>query len=204
MPISKPIYIALEQEITDIKTKILIPNKKEFENLFHTFYNDLCSFACHFLKDLPASEEIVQDIFFNLWAKKDELEIKSSIKSYLYQSTRNRCLNALKHIEVRENYKVLNERVRFENEQVENDVMVESELKEKISTAIEQLPTERKKIFVMSRYEGLKYKEIAEKLEISAKTVENQMGKALRFLREQLAEYLPLLIIGLIHWINKN
>jgi RNA polymerase sigma-70 factor (ECF subfamily) len=80
--------------------------------------------------------------------------------------------------------------------------MIESELAQRIENAIEALPRERKRIFKMSRYEGLKYREIAEELDISQKTVENQMGKALRFLKEQLIEYLPLIGMGVYFWFN--
>jgi RNA polymerase sigma-70 factor (ECF subfamily) len=190
------------QNTTKQSSKILIPDKPAFELLFREYYGDLCSFACSFLKDLPASEEIVQDIFFNLWTKRDVIEIKTSIKSYLYQSTRNRCLNTIKHIEVREKYKLFNEEQRSYNESIEEDPMIESELAQRIENAIEALPRERKRIFKMSRYEGLKYREIAEELDISQKTVENQMGKALRFLKEQLIEYLPLIGMGVYFWFN--
>lgn len=190
---------------TDSKpsVKFLISDKKGFESLFKTYYSDLCSYAHHFLRDHAASEEIVQDIFFKLWTKRESLEIKSSIKSYLYQSTKNRCLNLIKHIEIRENYKDHNQSIRSEQEQYFAQEMEQVELNDKIQKAINALPTERQRIFRMSRFEDLKYKEIAEKLDISVKTVENQMGKALKFLRDELAEYLPLLILGIMNWINK-
>ena len=81
-----------------------------------------------------------------------------------------------------------------EDELQPEDWMDGNELQDKITETIEKLPPERKKVFVMSRFDNLKYKEIAEKLDISVKTVENQMGKALKFLREELKDFLPLLI----------
>ncbi len=183
-------------------TRLLISDKRSFESLFHLHYSDLCSYAHHFIKDFAASEEIVQDLFVNLWAKKDNLEIKSSLKSYLFQSTKNRCLNLIKHIEVRENYKGINKERREEQENIAGNEMEAAELSAKIENAISSLPTERQKIFRMSRFEDLKYKEIAEELEISIKTVENQMGKALKYLRGELADYLPLFLI-LVAKINE-
>jgi|SRR5690606_12288005 len=172
--------------------------KADFERLFRKYYQNLCSYVFYFLKDHAAAEEVVQDVFFALWQKRDELKITSSVKSYLYKAARNHSLNVLKHIEVRENYKQHNERLRAETEAGEEGVLETKELQKRIENAINQLPPERKRIFVMSRYEDLKYREIADELGISVKTVEAQMGKALRFLREQLVDYLPLWLYVLL------
>ncbi len=169
-----------------------IRTKGGYEALFREHYEGLCIYAHFYLKDYAAAEEVVQDLFFNLWKKREELEITTSIKSYLYKAARNHSLNVLKHIEVRENYKKMNEEHRSESELQGTNELEAVELEERIKAAIDQLPPERKKIFLMSRYEDLKYREIAEKLNISVKTVEAQMGKALRFLKEQLSDYLPL------------
>ena len=163
-----------------------------FEKLFRAYYQELCTYAFYYLKDQAAAEEEVQDIFVSLWKKRDELEITSSLKSYLYRATRNHCLNVIKHLEIRDSYKKHNEAIRKVEEQELGIHMETKELQVKIDAAIDQLPTERKRIFMMSRFEGLKYREIADQLNISVKTVENQMGKALAFLREQLVDYLPL------------
>lgn len=169
-----------------------LTTKDGFEKLFRTYYQELCTNAFYYLKDQAAAEEEVQDIFVNLWKKRNELEITSSLKSYLYRATRNHCLNVIKHLEIRDSYKKHNETIRKAEEQELGTHMETKELQVKIDTAIDQLPTERKRIFMMSRFEGLKYREIADQLNISVKTVENQMGKALAFLREQLVDYLPL------------
>lgn len=170
-------------------------DKSCYEDLFKSLYAHLCNFAFQFLKEKAASEEIVQDIFFKLWEKREELNINSSVKSYLFSSVRNQCLNQIKHLEVRDNYKVHNEQQIKYSEQQEHDIAVESELQEKINITISSLPPERQKIFKLSRYEGKKYKEIAEELSLSVKTVEAQMSKALRFLREELKEYLPIILL---------
>ncbi|MFC2129671.1 RNA polymerase sigma-70 factor [Bacteroidota bacterium] len=173
-------------------------SREEFEILFRTHYSDLCAYANVYMKDLEAAEELVQEVFFKLWSKRDSIEITSSMQSYLFRAVRNSSLNLIKHINIREEYKAHNEREISYSEMEHYDEVEASELEQKISQAIDELPTERRKIFIMSRYDGLKYGEIAEKLGISPKTVENQMGKALKFMREHLKEYLTYLIIVIL------
>jgi len=179
-------------------------DKAQFEALFNTHYSNLCSYAHNFLKDLEASEEVVQEVLFKLWVNRESIEITTSVQSYLFRAVRNSCLNVLKHVAIRENYKVHNERIIQMEERSEEDHMIVSELEQKIRQTIDQLPLERRKIFIMSRYDGLKYQEIADKLEISIKTVENQMGSALKFLRTELADYLPWVILFFSHLIKNN
>lgn len=177
-------------------------SRQDFEYLFNEHYSRLCSYAYNFLKEKDGSEEIVQEVFFKLWIKRNEITIESSLESYLYRAVRNACLNLIKHINIREKYKEYNQETIEYDEQVDKDPMNASELELKIRASIDLLPEQRKKIFILSRYEQLKYKEIAEQLGISVKTVENQMGKALKFLREELAEYLPLIVLFFNHFIN--
>lgn len=172
--------------------------KDGFEEIFKAHYQALCAFAFGVVSDADMSEEIVQDVFVKLWTNKNEIEITKSVKSYLYKAVRNSSLNAIKHLKVKEEYKRHNKIERDKAECTLSDDLVENELDRQIKAAIDHLPTERKKIFLLSRNEGLKYKEIAEKLGISVKTVENQMGKALAMLREELAEYLPAVLIAII------
>ncbi|MFC2152382.1 RNA polymerase sigma-70 factor [Bacteroidota bacterium] len=171
-----------------------IESKQDFEKLFNAYYSNLCAYANNFLKDVDASEEVVQEVLFKLWTNKDSIIITSSVKSYLFRAVRNASLNVLKHINIREDYKVQHENER-DDELSSEDEMIVSELDQKIREAIDQLPIERKKVFILSRYDGLKYKEIAEKLNISVSTVENQIVKALKFLREELKDYLPWIIL---------
>jgi RNA polymerase sigma-70 factor (ECF subfamily) len=168
--------------------------REEFEILFKTHYSPLCAYANQFLKDVDAAEEVVQEVMFKLWTNRKSIIITTSIKSYLFRAVRNGCLNVIKHLNVREEYK--RERGQ-EGESVDDggDTLIISELQQKIREAIDQLPMERRKVFILSRYDGMTYQQIAEKLDISVKTVENQMGKALKTLREELAEYLPWLIL---------
>ena len=167
----------------------------DFEDLFKQHYSALCAYANMYLNEVPASEDLVQEVFFKIWQGREKLEIRTSIKSYLFRAVRNACLNLISHIDIREEYKKHNERVVQEDESNFTDESVVSELEEKIRLSIDALPTERRRVFIMSRYEGLKYREIAEQLNISVKTVENQMSKALLFMREKLVDYLPLILL---------
>jgi RNA polymerase sigma-70 factor, ECF subfamily len=181
----------VEQNILDA---IAEGDEIAFEGLFKSYFAELCIYASRFFDDVENAEEIVQDIFFNIWSNRAKLNINSSIKAYLYAAVRNTCLNLIKHKKVENKYREYFSRQLQQDELLENDWMKGDELHDKITVTIEKLPPERKKVFIMSRFENLKYREIAEELNISVKTVENQMGKALQFLREELKEYLPILI----------
>lgn len=181
---------------TDITTNpIAIADIADFEKLFKSHYSKLCSYADLFLNDRDAAEDVVQEVFFKLWKNRNELTISTTVKSYLFRAVRNGCLNVIDHISVREAYKIVNEEDIRSNEGTVIDEAIVSELEQRIRETIGQLPEERRKIFMMSRFDGLKYREIADQLNLSVKTVENQMYQALRFLREKLADYLPLLLL---------
>jgi RNA polymerase sigma-70 factor, ECF subfamily len=174
-----------------------IEDQAAFEALFHSHYSKLCGYANTFLKDPDASEEIVQEVMFKIWVNRDSLQITTSIQSYLFRAVRNGCMNLIKHLEVREDYRMRNKTIGYESGGTPEEGMIVSELEQQIREAIDRLPLERRKVFILSRYDGLSYAEIAEKLNISVKTVENQMGKALKTLREELEDYLPLLVLFL-------
>jgi RNA polymerase sigma-70 factor (ECF subfamily) len=166
-----------------------------FEGVYKTHYKELVLFALRFVEEQEDAEEIVQNLFYDLWTKRENINITSSLRAYLFSSTRNLCLNFIKHKKVEFKYKEHNAYLLKEDSASENDTITEQELADKIDAAVEKLPSERQKVFKMSRYDGLKYKDIAEKLNISIKTVENQMGKALKFLRDELIEFLPFILI---------
>ena len=178
-----------------------IRTRTDFEALFKAHYSSLCSYANHFLKDTWASEEVVQEVMFKIWVNRESLLITTSMKSYLFRAVRNGCMNVLKHINIREDYKSMRELDNTENQISGEDEMIVSELELKIRQAIDRLPLERRKVFIMSRYDGMTYSQIAEVLGISVKTVENQMGKALKTLRADLSDYLPALLLFFIDLI---
>ncbi len=167
----------------------------QFEELFRAEYEKLCAVANRYLQDLDAAEETVQSIFVKFWENRNTLTVNQSVTGYLFTAVKNNCLNQLKHLKIKEAYKTHNQREMAEEEMRLGTAEDGQELALKIKTAIDKLPTGRRSVFVLSRYEGLKYKEIADKLNISIKTVENQMGSALKFLKTELAEYLVSLLV---------
>jgi RNA polymerase sigma-70 factor, ECF subfamily len=172
-----------------------------FEMLFRTYYNPLCNYAYSFLNDKDEAEEVVQAAFINVWDKREDIEIQTSVKSYLYRMVRNACLNVIKHEKVKKQH-AIHEMAGGEptHESVSQSV-ISSELEQKIYEAMKALPEQCRLVFQLSRFEELKYSEIAQQLSISVKTVENQMGKALKIMREQLKDYLPLFLIFMKDWI---
>jgi len=177
-----------------------------FETMFKAWYNPLCNYAHSFLGSRDEAEETVQSVFIHFWEKRKEIDIETSLKSYLYRSVRNSCMNVLKHEKVKREHAAfaLNGGAGSSNNTA-GDLMA-SELETRIADALMKLPEQCRLVFKMSRFEELKYSEIADKLGISIKTVENQMGKALRIMREQLQDYLPLItllaISGQFIWVD--
>ncbi len=176
-------------------------NESAFEMLFRTYYRPLCQYAYAFLNDRDEAEEVVQSAFINIWDKKAQVEIQTSLKAYLYRIVRNSCLNVIKHEKVKKQH-VAHEMVHADSshEGVSQSV-ISSELEERIAHAMKVLPEQCRIVFQLSRFEELKYAEIAEQLNISVKTVENQIGKALKIMRDQLRDYLPLFLIFMKDWI---
>ncbi len=163
-------------------------DEKAFETFFHKYYGHLCLYATKIINNNSAAEEIVQDFFVKIWEKRGQTNIETSIKNYLFRSVRNLCFNYIQHNKTKIKYtqKVISE---LENNFSDDDNYPEIELTQKIEESINSLPEKRKEIFKLSRQEGLKYKEIAEKLNISIKTVETQMSLAIKTLRDKLKNY---------------
>ena len=176
-------------------------DEKAFEKLFHAYYGHLCLFASRIIQDDFSAEEIVQDFFVKLWEKRHHLTIETSVKSYLFRSIKNLCLNFIQHNKTKLRYAqtILSE---VSNNKTDDDNFTEINLAEKIEESIQSLPTKRREIFRLSREDGLKYREIAEKLNISIKTVETQMGLTIKTLREKLKNYNTFFMLFL--YFNKK
>lgn len=170
-------------------------DERVFEQFFRKYYQSLCNYACTFVKDMDEAEEAVQAVFHHFWEKREMLEISVSLKSYLYKSVYNNCLNRIKHEKIKLEYQHYNAERIDRNPSFASDLADASELESRIGQAIESLPEQCRLVFKLSRFEELKYAEIADQLGISVKTVENQIGKALRILREKLADYLVFMLI---------
>lgn len=173
-----------------ILQRMIEGDENAFKYFFDTYYDNLCNFVNSYLRDETLSEDVVQSIFIYLWEKKDSLPSNCSIKSYLYTASKNKSLNQLRDIK---NKNRIAEALFTEPELVSEekaDLFLEfEELKSIISMAIDGLPNQCKTIYQLSRDEGLTNKEIAEKLGIAVKTVENQMTIAIRKIKDFLQPY---------------
>lgn len=176
-------------------------NESAFEMVFRTYYRPLCQYAYSFLNDRDEAEEVVQSAFINVWDKREQVEIQTSLKAYLYRIVRNSCLNVIKHEKVKQQHAAHQLAHGQSSHENASQAVIHSELEEKIAEAMKALPEQCRLVFQLSRFEELKYSEIAEQLNISVKTVENQIGKALKIMREQLKDYLPLLMIAFYGWL---
>lgn len=171
-------------------------DKTAFDTVYLNYFKRLHQYATNFIKNHDDAEEIIQNVFCRIWEKRAQLDTGGYLKSFLYRSVHNECLNYLKHQNVRSTFKVYHNQTAV-NEQDLSKELLAVELQKQIHMAINELPTQCRTIFQMSRIEQLKYNQIAEKLNLSVKTVENQMGKALKMLRLKLVDFLPLILIYL-------
>lgn len=165
-----------------------------FHTLFKKYFSVLTLYAYKILKDEDAARDVVQSVFTKVYEQRDTLEIRVSIKSFLYQSVRNRSLNELKSIQIKKRH---HDNIYAHSSELGDDgdsFMEEAELEIKIVQAIGRLPGQCRKIFEMSRMEGMTNSEIAEDLQLSKRTVETQISKALKSLRGQLQEFFPALL----------
>ncbi|HMP99911.1 MAG TPA: RNA polymerase sigma-70 factor [Cyclobacteriaceae bacterium] len=186
----------------DILGKLHAGDKTAFEMVFRTYYNTLCNYAYGFVSDQDEAEEVVQSTFINFWEKRNDINIQHSLKAYLYRSVRNTCLNIIKHEKVKNKHQEYAMTYSSLASESTAQAVMKNELEQKIAEAMTKLPEQCRLVFSLSRFEDLKYQEIATQLGISVKTVENQMGKALRIMREQLKDYLPLLLIFFEGWFS--
>lgn len=170
-------------------------NEHDFELLFRSHFQGLCHFAKNYVKDFDIAREIVQDAFTGLWEKRAIIDTSRSVQSYLSTTVRNKCLNYLRDNKKFSHNLLTLEGLGPETEYVQNDRLAEVELEQRISAAIGELPEKCREVFLLSRQENLKYQQIADTLNISVKTVETQMSKALQHLRLRLADYLSILLM---------
>jgi RNA polymerase sigma-70 factor, ECF subfamily len=156
-----------------------------FKHVFNSCFESLCQYACTIVKDMDEAEDIVQSVFLKIWEKRANLEIRE-IRSYLFKAVYHRCINELEHKTVRQHH--MDYETKDSGQFVQQPEVFPSELEENIKIAINALPDQCRLIFMMSRYEELRYSEIAEKLGLSVNTIENQISKALKILRAKLKD----------------
>ena len=187
-----PVYPDVLME--DQRSKPTGADPAEFENVFKTHFKNLHAYAYTIVRDEDEAEEIVQNVFFKLWEKREQVHIEQSLTAYLYRSVYYESLNHLKHNKVKEDHKTRHI-ATYQSTNNDADSLIVKELREKIHTTVQELPEQCRTVFQMSRFEGMRYREIAQRLGISEKTVENHMGKALKVLRMKLLEYLPVIAV---------
>ena len=173
-----------------------------FEQVFKKYFKALHAYAFTIVKEEETAEEMVQALFLRLWEKKENLDPQINLKAYLYRSVHNDSLNYLKHQKVKlkyQNHMVY--QMKNETDNAANRVQLR-ELENQLQRALTELPEQCRTIFQLSRFEELKYQEIADHLSLSIKTVENQMGKALKLLRLKLVDFLPLVLMLLSNYIK--
>jgi len=173
----------------DVLVRLKAGEQDAFESIFKTYYAQLVGVAENMLRERAGAEDVVQDVMVELWRRRENLQVETSIRAYLFRAVRNRSLNQIRHQKV----------APTADPEVADQVATPAadrdfetrELKALLRKAVDGLPERCREVFELSRVRGLPYAEIANVMGISIKTVEAQMGKALRVLREELAAYLP-------------
>jgi len=155
-----------------------------FEMLFTKYYQDLCSFSNLIISNQQLAEEVVADVFVKIWQKKEKIDIKTSVKSYLYKSTKNTTISYIRKKRINEIS--LDEIFNLQEENSSNPelLIIQDETLEQIKDVLSILPKKSKLVFQMHRFNQLKYKDIAEIMNVSVKSVEKHMSKSMKILRE--------------------
>ncbi len=192
-----PEYRPFSMELQENTITALLAARDEaaFEQVFKQYYKNLHAYACSFLNDEDEAEERVQQVFFKIWERAGQLSFQGSLAAYLYRAVHNECLNYLKHEKIKAGHR-LHVAHRM-NKDTQTETPMNKELEQQFREALNELPEQCRTVFQLSRFEELKYREIADKLDISVKTVENHMGKALKLLRLKLVDFLPFFFIFL-------
>jgi RNA polymerase sigma-70 factor (family 1) len=189
--------MALHNRSKQQHDSFLTGNMDNFESLFRLYYSPLVVYACKFVSDMDIAREIVQDFFVRLYEKRQSLTIDTSVKSYLYRSVYNCCINFINQRNIQDKHLKNIDLERDDEDNLENEIN-RVELQQRIYDVIETLPVKCRRIFKMNRLEGMKNEEIAFQLGLSKRTVETQISKALKILRNKLADYQIMTIIMLL------
>ena len=174
--------------------------------IFDLYYSNMCLYAFTFLKDHDSAKDIVEDIFIQLWLKAKTIDIKTSLKSYLFQSVRNNCIKLIRDQNRRK--RAIRHYISYDPE-ILNPVsreypisnLILGEIEEKVIKVFESLPPQCKKIFELSRFDNLTYYQISKELNISISTVKTQMSRAFQKFRKELIDYIPLIIMLLMKFL---
>src|SRR5436190_23412576 len=178
------------EDQTDLLKRLQSGDEGAYDTVFRTWYPVLVRVAGALLQDSDAAEDISQEVLLELWRRRHVLEADVSLRAYLLRSVRNRSLNHLRHLRVRRDADADIQQL-YDEPVTSDQPVVAKELADAVQIALKELPPRCREVFELSRVNGLRYAEFAEALDISQKTVEAQMGKALRIMRARLAPWLP-------------
>lgn len=178
----------------DAVQKVQEGSEEAFEHIFRTYYPLLCSFAADYVGTLDAARDIVQDVFLKIWERRRNWHVRTSLKAYLYQAVRNQALNCVQSAWSSRTTVIEPDATILSDVPSPRDDMRYEELAEAVKRAVQQLPERRRTAFVLHRQQELSYREIAEVMGISPRTVEVHIAKALKSLRESLPMILMVLV----------
>jgi RNA polymerase sigma-70 factor (ECF subfamily) len=164
--------------------------EQSIKNLFDEHFQLLVFSALRYINDYDKAEDIVQDVFVKIWQNFDELKLIEDLKAYLFKAVKNSSLNYLRHIKVKQKFIVSSEDLHSSLEKSAEDYKIDEETHNRIHKAVSKLPDHWREAFVLSKYDNLKYHEIAREMNISQKTVEKYISKSLQFLRVELKDLL--------------
>ena len=181
-----------DQELITILQK---GNDQAIDILFRRHYSFVCQAVYRILKDGNTAEDIAQEVFFGLWKKRETLNITISVKAYLKRAAVNKSLNFIRDQKIKFDDKEEQLPILSSNQSTTQQELEAEDLQKKIDEAIDSLPEKCRLVFTLSRFEEMSYKEIAEHLDISIKTVENQISKALKVLRTELGSFLSVVLL---------
>lgn len=174
-----------------ISSKISDRDITEFERMFRRYFSRLAKYAYKYVGNTADAQDLAQSVFLKIWELNGSWNPGGTVKSYLYAAVKNQCLNHIKHNDIVNRWQIEQSaepkmsKLKNAWEQKEQEV----KLKDSIKLAIEKMPNKRREVFKLSRVEGLTYSEISSVLGITEKTVENHMGNALKFLKDELSDY---------------
>lgn len=184
----------------EISEKLELSDTDSFDRLFRQYYKSLVLYAGTIIQDQKTCEDIVQNTFLKLWVAREIINIDISVRSFLIQSVRNRCIDEIRHNKIASDHITFSMKHDIGISNSTEDYVLYSELNENIESAINKLPTEEKIAFKMSRFDNMKYKDIAKALNVSQRTVEVRISKALKTLASLLRDCLPIIFLSLIVW----
>ena len=167
---------------------------KIIRQLFQNHFHHLSLFAFNYTHDFSQAEEIVQDVFVKLWQNFSNIKDRTNLKAYLYKAVKNSCLNYIRHRKTQQKYQSrIDQSDLIVVNPAENN-LIQEETRDKIHRAVNKLPDHWKEAIILSKYDRLKYREIASMMGVSQKTVEKYISKALQFLRQELIDIICLLV----------